>query len=382
MGKPDIHTIALRDFASIEKTRYEWVDLINEARTGCPFVHPEWAIAWARHFVDECDLEFLAFREGSADGKLVGIAPLYRKLYSSLGFGAVALVPIGTGRSEAITEVMQVLISTDRTQEVMREMVQHIGDSADWDWGQLPVAPSHGWPVPQWLGTSSPSVLRHDKTKACLVFEDLPDTPELLAPRLKRNLKESLRRTRNRSAKLGGVELGCADDRESVGRVLPHLFALHRARSRMPGKVVHPDVVSGEVEVFLSEVVPRMADGGLARVHFAERDGRPIAAQLVLSDGYGDYASISGFDPDYWDLGLNTMLIYEALVAAIVGGRDRVNLSAGPNIAKGRWTSKIECYQEFSIVRQARRSRFFYVAYLHASIIRDARGERLRHKVR
>ena len=88
---------------------------------------------------------------------------------------------------------------------------------------------------------------------------------------------------------------------------------------------------------------------------------------------------MSGLDPEYWDLSFNTTLVYRAVVEAVDRGRALVNLSAGPNIAKGRWSSKILSYNEFDLVHQKRRSRWVYTTYAHTVLGRQLRHERRRH---
>jgi Acetyltransferase (GNAT) domain len=109
-----------------------------------------------------------------------------------------------------------------------------------------------------------------------------------------------------------------------------------------------------------------------------------VAALLVLSDGTTDYLSLSGVSPSYWPLNLNTLLTLEALEYAVARKRSAFNFSAGPDLAKTRWTpsSSIATYQDFVVVNDAVTSRMYYGIYSHVGLFRHNRRERQRHGIR
>jgi CelD/BcsL family acetyltransferase involved in cellulose biosynthesis len=153
-------------------------------------------------------------------------------------------------------------------------------------------------------------------------------------------------------------------------------------RSSMAGKVEHPDILGGMESTFLAEAVRNLAVHGLARIYLAEHAGDAVAAQLVLSDARTDYVSVSGLNPRYWELSLNTMLIFNALEQAVALGRASLNLSTGPGVSKNRWSETIATYHDFAIVRSDRRSRWLYGVFAHAGLaLEHRRGARL-HRVR
>jgi CelD/BcsL family acetyltransferase involved in cellulose biosynthesis len=222
----------------------------------------------------------------------------------------------------------------------------------------------------------------HSKTRPGVIFDELPSDIDALRPRLKRNVRESIRRSHNRSAKLGGVTFRSVSDAIEIEEAVPQLVQLHQTRSELLGKVEHPNVLRGMESAFLVEAVRNLAEHRLARIYVAEHAGNPVAAQLVLSDGRTDYLSVSGLNPSYWELSLNTMLIYNALEEAVGLGRTALNLSTGPSLAKTRWSSTVTTYHDFAIVRSDHRSRWLYGAFAHAGLVlqhhRDARLHRIK----
>ncbi|MBV9092091.1 MAG: GNAT family N-acetyltransferase [Mycobacteriaceae bacterium] len=376
-----VETSAIREHEALAEVSKEWAALHQDAAPGSPFEHPAWAEAWARHYVRRGSLECIAVRDRDMDGSLIGFAPLYRRQCSAGGLSATCIQPLGTRSGEALTEVVQVLARPERTREVLRAVVRHLEALGGWNWAQLSLNPNQGWLVPQWLDDHANALIKHRKARPCVIFADLPADVDALGRTLKRNVRESIRRSRNRAAKLGGMTLRCASDVSEVEASVPELVRLHQMRARMPGKTEHPDICGGVDGAFLVEAATNLAQESLARVHLAEHDGEPVAALLVLSDGNADYVSVSGLNPRYWDLSLNTMLIFQALTEAIARKRTSVNLSTGPDIAKTRWSSTVAAYHDFAIVRPDRKSRWTYAAFSHASLALDNRQEARRHRV-
>jgi CelD/BcsL family acetyltransferase involved in cellulose biosynthesis len=372
----------IREHAALAELSKEWATLHGDAAPGSPFEHPAWVTAWAQYYVPEGQLECVVVRDHSLDGLLIGFAPLYRRYRGVAGLRATCIQPLGTGRNQALTEVVQVLALPGRTAEVIRAVVRHLEAMPDWNWAQVSLGPDQGWLLPQWLDDQNGAMILLAKTRPCVVFEDMPGDAEALRAGLKRNVRESIRRSRNRSAKLGGVTFHCATDVPEIEAAVPKLAQLHRMRSGMPGKVEHSDHLGGIQSAFLAEAVRNLAAYGLARVHLAEHTGQPVAAQLVLSDGHTDYVSISGLNPSYWELSLNTMLIFNVLQEAATLGRTAVNLSTGPSIAKNRWSSKVKTYHDFAIVRTDRRSRWMYGAFAHAGLALTLHEEARFHRIK
>jgi CelD/BcsL family acetyltransferase involved in cellulose biosynthesis len=378
----NIDVTSIRDFGTMSELRKEWATLHLDAAPGSPFEHPAWAETWAKHYVAEGDLECIAVRDHARDYSLIGFAPLYRRHRGVPGMRATSIQPLGTGRNQALTEVVQVLSLPDRTEEVIRAVVRHLETLDGWNWAQLSLGPGQGWLLPQWFGDPAGTMLRHAKTRPCVVFDDLPSDVTALRSRLKRNIRESIRRSRNRSAKLGGLTFRCVSDVLEIEAAVPELVRLHRMRSQMTGKVEHADILGGMESAFLLEAVRNLAEHGLARIYLAEHAGTPVAAQLVLSDANTDYLSVTGLSPLHWELSLNTMLVYNALQDAVALGRTALNLSTGPSVSKNRWSSTLATYQDFTIVRSDQRSRWLYGAFAHARLAMHQHQEARLHRVK
>jgi hypothetical protein len=95
-------------------------------------------------------LECIAVRDSRA-GELIGFAPMYRRTLLGRRSPGTSLQPLGTGRRQGLTEVVQLLSLPARTPEVSRAVGRHLEGSEEWNWLQLSLSPDQGWFVPQWL---------------------------------------------------------------------------------------------------------------------------------------------------------------------------------------------------------------------------------------
>jgi hypothetical protein len=220
------------------------------------------------------------------------------------------------------------------------------------DWSELAMTEEQGWFDEQWAyGSSAPMAFEQvARPRACVVLP-LQATWEATKLGLKRNIKESIRRSANRLAKDGRtVEVlrRCADlDREVVSRFL----LLHQARATLTRSTErhHPDAYSDQRNRSLVlETLPQLGRSGQASMFELYLGGEHVASQLALHSPGTSYVHSSGFREDTWTLGVVTHLQAELIRHAIERGDSVVNFSPGPNVSKTRWSDDLWVTHEFA----------------------------------
>ena len=362
----------------------EWACLFYAAATPNPFAHPLWMATWARHFISPAQLYILAVR--NAAGVLVGVAPFYRRRYT-LGPGTLgtAFQLLGTGQHVDLTELSQVLVQPGLERPVLRTIMRHLGERAEeWDWVELVLPPEQGWFEPEWLPQKGPgagSFVLHKAARPCVVLP-LPRSWEDLRAGMKRNVKESLRHGINSLKREGHTwQLAVPGDAAALTSAINQLVTLHRARARMRGKVRHSDHLAGAADrAFLYDVAHHMFSAGHLTPCLLEVDGVTAAARLVLHANRTTFFSCSGFDPTWWRHNVATTLMAECLRRAIEQRQRMANLSPGPDVAKLRWSERLELHQEFLMVGPRRRSRVVFSLYWQLRAAEWIRRESRRHE--
>lgn len=349
-----------------EKDRPQW-DALFEKQSGVsnPFCAPEWVEAWYEAFTAVQDRFVYTVRDGDL---LVGVAPFFRSRVS-MGRATMAkrLQLVGAGQGGSLLELPQILAAPGQEREVLREIVTTtLAADTGTHWIETSVTPAMAWFEPQWVRATDRPVAfcRHQLSRASVI---VPLDGAWLTTRagLKRNVKESLRRSKNRLAKDGRTwvvhEHTDSLDREVVSRFLD----LHRSRAVQDHSTSHhPDAFSDPARRrMMSSVLPALGRRGRARVLELELGGRIVASQLVLHAPGLTYIHSSGFTADVWNLGPVTFLQGEAISAAADRGERWINMSPGPNVAKLRWSETLDVHHDFAYGAGGRALRWRYSAF-------------------
>jgi CelD/BcsL family acetyltransferase involved in cellulose biosynthesis len=353
----------------------EWADLAEGPGARNPFTHPGWLLPWAERFIRPREgIWLLTARQ---DGRLVGVAPFYRR---SWGPGLAHSMQLwGTGRNGALVELPQFLTGRDRPRAVARALVTRLcAETTAWDWAEIPLEDSL-WLEPDWLPPNGAVTVLTKLVRASVVLPIQEHMPLVM----KKNLRESLRRSRNRLNRSypGAWSVNCASDCASIIDALSDLARLHHDRSIVAGKERHPNMLEAKADwSFLQSAVSTMAQREAASIYRLLVYGKAIAALLVLYTKEGSYFLLSGFTQQSWEFSPITLLQGRAIADAGVRGCSWVNLSTGPDTAKLRWSEQLTLSTEFVLVPDNPLSRIAFGAFWQASAAAEVLRERRRHK--
>lgn len=361
-------TVEVVDSAALGPAQLaEWDALFaGQVGTANPFLAKEWALAWYDVLVPREDRLLLFLRHAST-GDLVGVAP-YQNQRVPLSRATLAerVVPVGMGVANSPLELPGLLARDDLCREVTRAVVA-VTAHLSRGWAEVSLGADQRWFEPEWVYTARTPVsfYDHQRARACVVL-DLADTWDETRSRLKRNVKESVRRSTNRLKKDGRpwevrARSGAELDRSAIDRFLD----LHRARATSQRAVVnhHDAYADPEVRRVLRAALPGLAARGLATIFELVIDDRVLAAQLALHAAGTSYVHSSGFDQEIWHLGPTTYLHSELVRHAIERGDRRVNFSPGPNVSKLRWSETLWTANDFIYGVGGRSLKWRYLAY-------------------
>lgn len=352
----------------------EWVALFQmQPAPANPFLHPQWVLGWLRTY----DLEpALVLVRRTDTGALVGVAPMYvQQLSIGPLTAARRMVPVGCGFGSPL-EIPGRLAAPGWGRDVSREVVGATIDSSSADWYEISLGEGQGWFEPEWaFGEAPVSFGEHVRSRACVMLT-LGSTWAATRSALKRNVKESIRRSTNRLAKHPGRtqvrELSGSDlDREALDRFLD----LHRSRSANDSSGIdhHDAYADVRHRQLLRGVLPVLAREGLAAVFELVIDGEVVAAQLTLRAPGTAYVHSSGFLPSVWNLGPTTLLQSEVVRTAVERGDRMVNFSPGPSVSKLRWSEDLWVGHDFAYGAGGRSLGVRYSAFSALSTVKAAR---------
>ena len=363
-----------------EEIQTAWRDLYDRSGSCNPYASPDWLIPWARHFLREHELALLTVSRG---GTLIGVAPWY---VDRLGPLLCQLHLLGSGPRDTLTELPQILTAPDEVRSVLRAVLGHWSQVPDvWDWLELPMLGEQGWFEPEWLtgAVGDLSFVQHKLTRPSVVL-NLPSNVSALHESMKRNLRESTHRSRNRldrTRRPWAVTTHAGED--DIRRALTVLAQLHAARANLVGRRHHDDQLAmpGQRE-FLADALGTMAGRDRAEILTLDLDGISVAAQLVLRAPNATYLGPSGVDPAWWEVSPITLLHLHAAETAVERGHREFNLSTGPNVSKFRWSERVVQNPEFIVCGPRRRSRAAFTAYRALSAIAGVRRDAATHRTK
>lgn len=336
--------------------------LADEHGDGLPFRTWEWHVAWWSHFAQRQRWVYdtlccRTFRDPS--GRLVGVAPL---MLTSRPRGArLALRVLDfIGPDPNITELRGILCDPAWAVRVNDALLETLRRS------------SKEWDLMVWRGLQAGMAARpfaRDDLHRMKEIPDyilrLPSSWETFHSSRGRNLKESIRKCYNGLRREGlSFDFGVATDPRGVAAGLEDFFRLHGARACQTGTTPHRDVFeSKRAELFLLDVVERLARRGMTRIFHLRIGGKPVAVRVGFAIGKSLYLYFSGFDPSWAKYSVMTTTLAESIRYAIGEGFETVNLSTGTDVSKTRWDPEKVTYYDAYEAAPSYRGRLALAAY-------------------
>lgn len=340
----------------------DWRDLARRARTGIPFLSWEWVSEWARLFWDD-QLITVVVHHGS---RPVAIAPFCRgPSLPAPGVRSENLQLLGPRWGWNLLEMGSLLIDQAHASDALAATVEYLWQRTEWDWIEVM---AFGDDIDAWQ-----QALRRARVNVRTSVESVSEVPvmrldeswEALRSRLRRNVKESIRRSYN-APRRDGVEYSYREHRTVTGleAVLDDFFRLHRARAEASSGPSHADhFVRPSAQLFLRRVSRRMAEAGLLSISVCEARGSAVAVHVNFEMDGWLYLYYSGFDPGWSHYSVMTYTKTRAIKSAIDRHLESVNFSPGVDQAKRRWDVTMMPMQRFSIVLHRRPSRARFALY-------------------
>ncbi|MCA0438673.1 MAG: GNAT family N-acetyltransferase [Actinobacteria bacterium] len=373
---------SVRRLDEVTKEELDAWDELFAAQEGLanPFCAPEWPLAWCSAWSRPDLCMVVLIRDGT---RLVGVAPLHRQTYAVRGRTiATRMMLAGAGPGGRNLELPQVLTWPGHARPVLRALIAELltGELSHLcDWAELSIPIADGWFESEWAYDTGHehAFFHHLATRpSCVV--SFADTWEATRSRMGRNIKESMRRSRNRLAKsryeVAVVEFGAHGQTLDVAAV-DRFLDLHLRRAEHAAGVRHIDNFSHPSEqASMRALLPQLGERGRASLLELRLDGATVAAQLLLHAPRTIYVHSSGLLGEHWELGPVTHLQAEALQLAHARGDRWANFSPGVNVSKMRWGAAVVPANDFAFGAGTRRDVWRFELYVGMKARAAVRG--------
>jgi CelD/BcsL family acetyltransferase involved in cellulose biosynthesis len=333
--------------------------LASASRPRLPFATSDWLRLWWQHFSEirwlVRDRLFVhALRD--EQGTLVALAPLMLTERPAAGPLRVRCITF-LGVDKNITELRGLICAPEHEGPAARALLEHLNEHRDtWDWfawdGVLQGGEAH-----QLLSEVSNFSWRRETADYVL---ELPQTWEQFRATRSRNVKESLRKCYNSLARDGHVfSFSVVSDATQLPAALEGFFRLHTLRSRATNLADHADYFTHEAPRGLLRALAATPERAPAlRVFELRIGGQLVASRLGFLLGDELYLYFSGFDPAWARYSVMTTTVAETIKWAIERKLRIVNLSAGTDVSKTRWSPLVVTTCSGVLVSANARARF------------------------
>jgi CelD/BcsL family acetyltransferase involved in cellulose biosynthesis len=317
-----ILTAIVRDAATLRGLAEEWGELWRACPTATPFQSPEWLLPWWSAF-GPGELLTIVCR---ADGRLVGLAPLYME-HGALG---CRILPLGIGISDYL-DVLAVPDHADAVPAAMTGAMQDVPGWQEWEFAEL---------APDALARrilARPGLAAEEtRASTCPVLE-LPPSAKTLKDVVPARRWRHLSMSRNRAARRGNIEITCADA-SSAPDMLTELFRFSQRRREF---LEEPSVFADErVQSFHLNAAPLLVAAGLARICRLRLGQQTAAVCYTFQRDHAVLLYALGFDLAFEFESPGTTLVAHVIETAMQEGRREVDFMRGAEPYKYTWGAR------------------------------------------
>ena len=313
----------------LDSAAAEWDDLVDRCATATPFQRSAWLRAWWQHYGPAGEPCLVTVRR---DGLLVAGAAVFTERRG----GVRRLAPVGRGLSD-VTE----FLADDAHRG---PAVPYLADAL------LAVRDWHVMDLPEIREGSVASVL------AAVWPGRTVRTPASVCPEIPHRTVDDMLaagpapkylRRRLRTAERSGITCAAAPAEDLPGAVDTLLELHHR---QWAGRAINPEHHAHRFRGLLADAVPGLARAGAAQIDLYHRDGRPVAAELLLLGGRSVHTYLVGADPALRaDVDVAALTIRRGI--DVVAERDLASLDMlrGDEPYKRRWRA-VPIHQERALL--------------------------------
>jgi len=316
-----------------------WENILSENPALSIFSTPQWLRSWWEAFGSRRRLIVLAFSD--ANGKLVGLAPLYEEASRHPLLGQpkqLRLVGDGSGDSDNLD-----LIVRPGSESICASALLHwVAEKSDCGVCSLNTLPASSPSARALAGKLNEMnwVLRKTTSSNSAIL--LPDSWGPYVEGLPSKFRRFLGQCRRRLASRYEIRFRRCRSSDELAEMLETLFSLHQKRWNSVGEP--GSFGSQERRFFYQEMTKAFLERGWLELWTLELDGKPAAAQLGFRYRETVYSLQEGFDPEFAVDHVGHALRAAMLEDFVRAGVKRYDFLGGFTPAKERWGAECGAY--------------------------------------
>lgn len=356
-----IDTGEVTTLAEFDGLRAEWNALVDRLELPSPFQSWEWNRTWWNHFGEGKALLILTFRRR---GRLIGIAPFFRRRLGTQPVALSMLLPLGwegNGLANGLTEQWELLFPREDRMALLESLACWL-KGRHWSTVLIPGFTQEE-PLPGWIGKR----IAYRGKGVVFDYRCVPGSWEALVQTLNKSMRDNVRYYPRLMERRGvSYRFEIAATPNEVSAVLPILFQLHRERAESSMKIAHDNYFEyPNRRAFIRELAPLLAESGRVRIGIIRINEEPVAVQMWLEQGTTMFLYYSGFLPAWRNQSVALLATIGAFKDAIARGVRQIEFLAGGGHPKARWDTSQRVHSNIWLVRRPRVTKFLFTLPLH-----------------
>ncbi|GAB4431523.1 MAG: hypothetical protein Kow0031_12640 [Anaerolineae bacterium] len=326
-----MHIQIFTDAGGFDELAAEWDDLLERSVNAPFFMRFDYQRIWWQHLGND-DLILIAIR--TDEGRLVGLAPLYRKVDSQ---GQRILSFVGC---VDVSDYLDLLVDAGHVEAVYEALLETLLNRVEgWDGLYLCSLPHQsithsrlaqvmqagGWQV---------EVSQQD---VCPVITLTATFDDYLAG-IDKKQRHEVRRKMRKIERETEVNWYAVETGDGLADAVEAFIELHQKSTQDK-----EDFWSDSLIAFFKDVVQKLAESGWLKLYFIELNGVKAATMLCFDYNNEFLLYNSGFDPEqFWNLSPGNVLTSYTIQHAIELGRSRYDFLRGDEEYKFRFGAVAE----------------------------------------
>lgn len=321
----------------LEQIRPEWNALLESCSDASIFQTPEWLSAWWQAYGEQKSLQALIFT--NAQGKTVGIAPLYVEQTNFFGLPLKSLRLVGAGSGDS--DALDFITAPGYERHCAETFLAWLANESKCDLCALETLPQAS------LVGQHIAELMNEKGQLYSeiqpnFFIALPPTWREYLDRLESSFRPLLTRYPKRLQSRYRVSIVRCEQEQELDANLQTLFALHQMRWTGQGE---PGAFSSaERRDFYFRMSRALLERGWLEFWLLALEDETVAAQFCFRYGNTVYLLQEGFHPKYAAEKIGYALRAHVLEELIKSGATRYDFLGGADSYKAKYASRQGSY--------------------------------------
>jgi CelD/BcsL family acetyltransferase involved in cellulose biosynthesis len=361
LASPPIQLREVTTLSQFDALASEWNALVDRLDLPSPFQSWEWNRTWWNHFGAGRALQILEFRRG---GRLIGLAPFFRRRLGKPALGLSMLLPLGWeggGRANGLSEQWELLFPAVDRMALLESLA---GWLKEHHWSTV-LIPGFGPDdlMPSWIRDR----IAYRGKGVIFDYRRVPASWEALVQSLNKSMRDNVRyypRLMERKGHPYRYEIAATP--AEISAALPILFNLHRERAESTLKIAHDNYFEyPNRRAFIREVTPLLAEQGQIRIGIARINNEPVAVQMWLEHGETMFLYYSGFLPKWSPHSVALLATIGAFQDGLKRGIRQIEFLAGGGHPKERWDTSQRVHSNIWLVRHPAMTRLLFALPIH-----------------